>query len=437
MVHRVQFATLRRPTLTLAVALVVAWGAWARAQDGTEPTDLARLQERLRRVAAEAAPKTVCVEIDVWGDIGYGSGAIIAPEGLVLTCAHVVEPAVELTVITSDGRRLPARQLGLCSRNDYALLKVDAADLPAFEFGDSAALAGGEWVAALGHPGGPFGDHQPSVALGRVRGLHRQLPVMFNQKFYNDAILTDCPIFGGSSGGPLVDLDGRLLGINGAILLVNDNGYAIPIHQIAEHLDTLKEGGDVEGQVPEDMGQVFRNMQDEFGEEDLRQLFGERFSKVFERFLDGGEGGPLSRLMDPERMREIMERVFGDGSEPLDLERMLEEFLRGRDRHPASPAPTLTPAPAPGDAGPGYLGVTLGGPAEGGVRVEQALEGTPALRAGLREGDVIYAVAGRPTPGEVEFAEAMADLRADQEVVLSIRREGWERDIHVVLGSRH
>src|SRR3989442_130885 len=80
----------------------------------------------------------------------------------------------------------------------------------------------GDWVVALGHPGGPFADRRPTVAAGKVLALGRSLPILLEGKEYVGAIQTDCPIFGGNSGGPLVDLFGRLVGINGAAGIVGD-----------------------------------------------------------------------------------------------------------------------------------------------------------------------------------------------------------------------
>src|SRR5205807_1517807 len=173
------------------------------------------------------------------GQEGAGSGALISADGYILTCSHVAEIG-DLRVTTSDGKVWPAHKLGRNRRQDYALIKIDGQDLPCFEMGDSSTVAPGQWVVALGHPGGPYPDVQPAFAAGKVRGLHRKLPVGFMEKYYNDAIMTDCPIFAGDSGGPLVDLDGKLVGINGAIVMINDMAFAVPLNQIKLDLDALK-----------------------------------------------------------------------------------------------------------------------------------------------------------------------------------------------------
>lgn len=266
--------------LALVVALVAARVARAQQSEAqalaeSYVLDVAR---SVNEVARLAIPKTVAIEIHIGAQRGYGSGAIISADGLILTCAHVAEPGQSMTVITSDGRRHKVRLVGINSKNDYALLRIDAGELPAFELGSSARLELGEWVIAIGHPGGPYADLQPTVAAGRVRGLGKKLPIGMGDKFYKDAILTDCPIFGGNSGGPLVDLDGKLVGINGAILIVNDNAYAASIDEIKADLDALRTGQQVEGDGPfgildPRMWQYLQDMQKELSPDDMERLF--------------------------------------------------------------------------------------------------------------------------------------------------------------------
>lgn len=232
----------------------------------------------VKEVAKEATPKTVCIEIHVGARKGYGSGAIISSDGLILTCAHVVEPGQRLTVVTHDGSRYDARTVGINSKNDYALIKIEASDLAVFELGSSAELEVKEWVIALGHPGGPYTDLKPTVAVGRVRGKGKKLPIGMGAKFYKDAILTDCPIFGGNSGGPLVDLDGKLVGINGAILLVNKNAYAASIDEIKADLQAMRAGRKIEGGGPMGMldprmWQYMQDMQKEITPEQMEKLY--------------------------------------------------------------------------------------------------------------------------------------------------------------------
>ncbi|MEK7483159.1 MAG: trypsin-like peptidase domain-containing protein, partial [Planctomycetota bacterium] len=142
-----------------------------------------------------------------------------------------------------DRTVLPAKQLGYNERNDYCLLKVEAPKpLPFFEMGNSDEIQVGDWVMALGHPGGANIDRKASCSLGRVTELHFKLPAQSFQRYYGNAIKSDTPIFSGNSGGPLVDMDGKLIGINAAILIQNEDSFSIPIGEVREVLPILKEG---------------------------------------------------------------------------------------------------------------------------------------------------------------------------------------------------
>jgi S1-C subfamily serine protease len=119
--------------------------------------------------------------------------------------------------------------------------------LPHFEVA-AGDLERGDWVVALGHPGGPYDDFEPTVTVGKVVEPRRRVPILFpTRKDYEPGVQSDAPLFGGNSGGPLVDLEGRLVGINGAILYVGDAGFTIPAARVRADLPRLRRGEDVEG----------------------------------------------------------------------------------------------------------------------------------------------------------------------------------------------
>ncbi len=278
--------------VVLALLLLAALAPVAAAAD--RPT-LDALEAAIRRVAAAATPKTVCVRIRLAdGQEGFGSGAVVSADGLVLTCAHVTEPAKggTLTAVFPDGTEAPLTVVASNAKNDYALLRLttDRRDLPHFTFApDEPAL--GDWVVGLGHPGGPYADHRPTVAAGKVTALDRRLPILMEGKAYVGAIQTDAPLFGGNSGGPLVDLDGRLVGINGAILMVGDGSFASSGVRIAKDLPALAAGHDVEGVEIDDLFGAMTAMAGEFDPEELVEAFADdRLREMFRAI------GPMMRL---------------------------------------------------------------------------------------------------------------------------------------------
>lgn len=154
-----------------------------------------------------------------------GSGFIVSQDGYILTNAHVVENADEVTVRLTDKREFKAKVIGADKRSDIALLKISAKDLPVVSIGDTSKLEVGEWVVAIGSP---FGFTN-SVSQGIVSAMGRSLPGENTTPF----IQTDVPINPGNSGGPLFNLNGEVIGINSQIYS-RSGGYmglsfAIPI----------------------------------------------------------------------------------------------------------------------------------------------------------------------------------------------------------------
>ncbi len=144
--------------------------------------------------------------------VGEGSGVIIDERGYIITSYHVIEGVQWIEVVLNDGTKLTAKEIGHDAATDLAVLKIDDGEttFPAVEFGDSDALRIGEMVIAIGSP---F-SLQSSVTVGHVSQKGRRMQVLP----YEDFIQTDVAINEGNSGGPLVDVDGRLVGINAAIL---------------------------------------------------------------------------------------------------------------------------------------------------------------------------------------------------------------------------
>ena len=170
-----------------------------------------------------------------------GSGFIISADGLIVTNNHVVEGADEILIFLTDGTRLPAKLVGADTKADLAVLKVDAGhDLPFVEFGDSDSAEVGDWVMAIGNPFGLGG----SVSLGIVSARNRDI----QSGPYDDFIQTDAAINQGNSGGPLFDMDGKVVGINTAIIARGGSslgiGFAVPVNLARPVVGQLAEFGE-------------------------------------------------------------------------------------------------------------------------------------------------------------------------------------------------
>jgi S1-C subfamily serine protease len=280
----------------------------ARAQ-AADVLELRRVSQQVQQLVPHIRERTVAIRITIGDKTGFGSGAIISADGLILTCAHVAELSENLVVITSDNKEYKAKRLGMNALNDYAMLQIEEQNLPFFALGNSTALKILQWVIGAGHPGGPYPDVEPAIAIGRIRGFHKKLPIQFGAKFYDDAIQTDVPIFAGNSGGPLIDLEGRLIGINGAITLVNDLAFAIPINEIKADLTTLQKGKDAEGHQITDWWQVFQELQEDMSLDEMLQMFRDTpLGKIIELL-----GGDLSVPSSPKPVLGVIFDDHGQG----------------------------------------------------------------------------------------------------------------------------
>ena len=170
-----------------------------------------------------------------------GSGFVIDPAGIVITNNHVVADANEITVIFTDGQKLPARVLGRDPKVDVAVLKVEPAQpLKAVPFGDSERMRVGDWVMAVGNPFGLGG----TVTAGIVSARHRNI----DSGPYDNYIQTDAAINKGNSGGPLFNMAGEVIGINTAILSPSGGsigiGFATPAATVEPVIAQLRQFGE-------------------------------------------------------------------------------------------------------------------------------------------------------------------------------------------------
>lgn len=163
------------------------------------------------------------------GHGGAGAGTIWRADGLIITNAHVVRGRRGLKVTLPDQRTLPARLLAHDDQHDLAALSVDATNLPTIQVGDSRLLKAGQWVMAIGHPYGVAG----AVTAGIVIGEGAQLPEIAASG--REWIAVSLHMRPGHSGGALVDIDGRIVGIN-TMITGPDVGMAVPVHVVKAFL---------------------------------------------------------------------------------------------------------------------------------------------------------------------------------------------------------
>ncbi|HXF66027.1 MAG TPA: DegQ family serine endoprotease [Burkholderiales bacterium] len=364
-----------------------------------------------------------------------GSGFIISADGYILTNAHVVDAADEITVKLNDKREFKAKVIGADRRTDIALLKIDATGLPAVRFGDPNKLKVGEWVVAIGSP---FG-FENTVTAGIVSAKGRSLP----QENYVPFIQTDVAVNPGNSGGPLFNLKGEVVGINSQIYSRTGGfmglSFAIPIdvaNDIAQQLRTT--GKVTRGRIGVVIQPVTKELADGFG---LARPQGALVNSV-------EKGGPADKAgIEPG---DVILRFDGkpvNSSE--DLPRIVAATKPGSRvaiqlwRNKAAREVQVTVAEMPDDraarqarrggkppaAAASQYGLTLSDLSEaqknelkiqGGVLVENA-QGA-AARAGVRRGDVILAINNQDVKSVEQFNQMMAQFEKGRIVALLIRR---------------
>lgn len=172
--------------------------------------------------------------------ISQGSGFFVSPDGHIMTNAHVIKGAEKITIVTHDGREMPATIIGVDPSTDIGIIKTESKNIPYLNLGDSEAMEIGEWVVAIGSP---F-QLQASVTVGVVSAKGRQNLRITD---FEDFIQTDAAINPGNSGGPLINLDNEVIGINTAIVSKSGGymgiGFAIPSNMAKQIMNQLLDTG--------------------------------------------------------------------------------------------------------------------------------------------------------------------------------------------------
>ncbi|WP_249937014.1 DegQ family serine endoprotease [Roseateles sp. DAIF2] len=372
---------------------------------------------------------------------GQGSGFIVSEDGIVLTNAHVVRDAQEVTVKLTDRREFPAKVLGSDPKTDVAVLKIEAKNLPVLKLGSTQDLRVGEWVLAIGSP---FG-FENSVSAGVVSAKGRALP----DESYVPFIQTDVAVNPGNSGGPLFNARGEVVGINSQIYSQSGGyqgiSFAIPIEVAKRVQQQIQNGGKAQharlGVVIQDVNQAFA---DSFK---LERPAGALVSSV-------EEGGPAAKagLKAGDVILKFNEQAIVASN---DLPALLGQSLPGESarlevwRHgkretlnaklgDAGEKKGLAKAERDEGTPAGKLGLALrplqpnergAGQAEG-LLVEDVAGA--AARAGVQPGDLLLAVNGTPVKTVEQVRSVVAG--AEKSVALLVQRDGQQIFLPVRLG---
>jgi serine protease Do len=373
---------------------------------------------------------------------GAGSGFIIEEDGYIITNHHVIENADEIIVRMADRRQFEAELVGSDPLSDVALLKIDAEDLPTLKLGDSKALKPGEWVVAIGSP---FNFEQ-SVTAGIVSAKGRST----GQQQYVPFIQTDVAINRGNSGGPLLNLDGEVVGINSWILS-SGGGYmglsfSIPIETASGAVRQLRESGTVKrGLLGVQIGAIDRELAEALN---LDKPIGALVSDV-----NPGSAAEKAGIQPGDVILEFdgeVIEVSGDlppivGANPPGTKAEVVVSRNGKretfevvlDALESDENGNIAVAPQDGAAS-NRLGLkvesiaedqrrALGDP-EGGVIIS-AVEDDAAYRAGLRRGDVVLAINNRMVEDVAAFEDIAESLPSGKAVALRVMRDGVVRYI--------
>ena len=429
-------STVRPAVVNVEVTRAIRPAAQSHAWRQFPGTEIPELFRRFLPMPWDGAPGAPRAE-------GVGSGFIIDASGLVVTSHHVVKGADTVTVTLHDGRTLEARVAGADPKTDLALLEIDTGEaLPTVEFGDSDTTRVGDWVVAVGSPFGLGGTVTAGIVSARGRDI--------GSGPYDDYLQLDAPINRGSSGGPLFDRGGRVIGVNSAIFSPTGGnvgiGFAVPANVAGPVIESLRTGGRVErGWLGVAVQHVDETLAEALGLDEAKGAL------VASAMADG----PAARagLRPGDVIVSFAERPI---DAMKDLPRIVAELDSGTEAEieirrdggletltatvgvQTQEGASLATAPAADDRGDApRLGVALaarGEPGKAGVSITGVVPGGPAARAGLRPGDVIVRAGSKTVSGPGEVAGAVrAAASGDKPLLLLVERNDHRRYVAIGL----
>lgn len=370
---------------------------------------------------------------------GVGSGFIVSSDGYVMTNAHVIEGADQVLVTLTDKREFKAKVIGTDKRTDVAVLKIEATGLPAVKVGDSSRLRVGEWVMAIGSPFGLESSVTAGIVSAKQRDTGDYLPF----------IQTDVAINPGNSGGPLINMRGEVVGINSQIYS-RSGGYmgiafAIPIDEAMRVSEQLRASGKVtRGRIGVQIGPVAKDVAESIGlgKQQGALVTGVESGSPAEKA--GIEAGDIITKFNGKAIDKVSDLPRLVGSTKPGSKSTITVFRRGGSRdlnitiaevEPDKVASTRKATDSDSKtklASAQQLGLQVSDLSEaqkrelkhkGGVLVDAASDA--AARAGLREGDIILAIANTEVASAKELEAVLAKADKAKPINVLFRRGEW------------
>lgn len=359
-----------------------------------------------------------------------GSGFIFNDDGYIITNNHVVAGADDIKVKLSDGREFKAELKGTDDKLDLALLKIDAKDhLPVAQLGDSDALEIGEWVMAIGNP---FGLSQ-TVTAGIISAKGR----VIGSGPYDDYLQTDASINPGNSGGPLFNSEGRVIGINAAIVAGGQGiGFAIPINLAKAAIMQLKESGKVtRGWLGVAVQPITLDLAKSFGMEEERGALVADVTKDSPADKAGLKSGDIILEFDGKPIKEFHDLPRLVAATPIDTKVQVKVLRDGKAETRSVAIGRLSEA---GESGGQIqektglvvseltreLAAKLNLKDTSGVVVAEVAPGSLAEQSGIMPGDVVKEMNGQKIEGLADYDKAASGLKKGSILRMLLRRGG-------------
>ena len=371
---------------------------------------------------------------------GLGSGFIVSRDGIVLTNAHVVDGASDVTVKLSDRREFKAKVLGVDKQTDIAVLRIDANNLPTVKLGNSDSVRVGQWVLAIGSPYG----FENTVTAGIISATSRALP----DGTYVPFLQTDAAVNPGNSGGPLFNMNGEVIGINSQIYSQTGGyqglSFAIPIDVASKVEQQLVAHGKVErGRIGVAIQEVTQGLAQSFG---LNKPEGALVSSVEKNGpadKAGMQAGDVILAVNGQKVDRSAELPPMVANVKPGTKATFDVWRKGGRKEVTVVVGELKGEPVASASGSADENSRLGlavraltndereqAQIDGGLLVEDV--SGPAAQAGIQQGDVILSVNGTPVKSVPQLRALIA--KSGKHVALLVQREDAKIFVPVELG---